>query len=388
MTLRVMHVIEAMRMGGAESLVIEHVRHAGPGVASVVCAINRGGPALEAVRALGARGFVIAERAGGRFARGRALAAVMRDEGVTVVNGHNPTGALYATAAGALARVPVQIRTEHSIHYPGRHSSLYTHAIEPMLTARADRVICVCEAARASHAPRFGGRGDKFVVVRNGISSAAPGRPRDAVRAELGLRAGDRVALTVGSLTRQKAQHRLLEGLAAAAARIPDAVLLIAGDGPLRDALEARARDLGVTARVRWLGARGDVADLIEAADVFVLSSIREGLSVTLLEAMRAGRAAIATDVGGNAEAVVHGETGLVVPPEDPAALGEALADLLGDPARAARLGHAARERWARCFTAERMVRETEEIYRAALERAGVRVPLGTTVMPERHATP
>ena len=97
------------------------------------------------------------------------------------------------------------------------------------------------------------------------------------------------VALTVGSLTRQKAQHDLIEACAAVARDGADARLLIAGDGPLRATLETLARERAIAERVRLLGARQDVGDLIAAADVFVLSSIREGLSVTLLEAMRAG---------------------------------------------------------------------------------------------------
>ncbi len=99
------------------------------------------------------------------------------------------------------------------------------------------------------------------------------------------------------------------------------------------------------------------------AADVFVLSSVREGLSVTLLEAMRAGRPAVATRIGGNTEAVEDGVTGTIVPAGDPAALGAARGALLGDPARAAAAGEAARRRFEQRFRAERMVRETEAIY-------------------------
>ncbi len=363
--LRVMHVMEAMHQGGAESLVLEHVRHAGPGIGTLVCALNRGGPALEAARALGARCFVLEKRrspAGGWVAL-RRLAALLRAEDVSVVNGHNPTGGLFAVVAARLAGVPA-VRTEHSLHYPGRHSVFYP-AIEPIATRLVRRVLCVCEAVRASHARRMPRLAGRFVTVANGISEAPAVRPRAALRAELGLAPDARVALTVGSLTPQKAQHVLLEAFARAARELPGASLLVAGEGRLRADLEARRDALGLGERVRFLGARADVPDLMEAADVFALSSVREGLSVTLLEAMRAGRAVVASRVGGNGEAVADGATGMLVPPGDALALAAALRVLLDDPDRAAALGLAGRRRWAGRFTAERMVRETEEIYAA-----------------------
>ncbi len=385
---RVMHVIEAMHQGGAESLVLEHVRHAGPGVEVTVCAVNRGGPALEEAERLGARVFVLRPpgRRGlhTRLSAVRALARRMREQQVGVVNGHNPSGALHAALAARLAGVPVVVRTEHSVHYPGRYGALYP-LLEPLLTALAARVVCVCDAVRESHARRFGWAARKFVTVSNGIGPAPATRPRPTVRAGLGLAPADLALLTVGSLTRQKAQHLLLEAFARIASSVPESRLLIVGEGPRRGALEARARALGIAGRVHWLGARADVAELMEAADLFVLSSEREGLSVTLLEAMRAGRAAVVTRAGGSGEALADGETGLLVPVGDPAALAAALESLLRDPARRARMGAVARERWAERFTAARMVAETEALY--GLERRAAAATATPDRLEERHAT-
>jgi len=364
--LRVLHVIEAMDRGGAESLVVEHARHAGPGVEVLVCALNRGGPALEAACAAGARGHVL--DAPGGLRRTLALAALMRREAVEVVNGHNPTGGLYAALAARRAGVRAVVRTEHSLHYAGRHSAAWP-LLERLATALTTRVVCVCEAVRASHAPRFRRAEQRFVTVLNGVSAGPAPRPRAEVRAALGLSGDEPVVLTVGSLTPQKAQHVLLEAFAAVADAAPASRLLVAGEGRLRAALEARRDALGLGERVRFLGARDDVADLVEAADVFVLSSEREGLPVTLLEAMRGGRPAVATRAGGCPEAVAEGESGLLVPVGDAGALSAALGALLSDPARRARMGRAARERWERAFTARRMVRETEAVY--ALARPG-----------------
>ena len=366
--LRVLHVIEAMDQGGAESLVVEHARHAGPGIEVLVCALNRGGSALEAARAAGARVSVLSGR--GRLDRVLRLARFMRDERVAVVNGHNPTGGLVAALAARRAGLRAVVRTEHSLHYPGRHSRFYP-LLERAATALTRRVLCVCETVRESHASRFPRAARRFVTVRNGVSATVAAQPRTAVRAALGLGPEERVAVTVGSLTPQKAQHVLLEAFARVGADLPASRLLIVGEGPLRSTLEARRDALGLSERAWFLGAREDVGDLLAAADVFTLSSRREGLPVTLLEAMRAGCASVVTRAGGCAEAVTEGITGRLVPVDDAPALGVAVAGLLADPEGCARMGREACVRWAREFTAERMVEETEAVYAEALGEAG-----------------
>ena len=322
--MRVMHVIDSMGHGGAEWLIVEHVRHAGPGVESLVCAVNRGGAALEAAAALGAR-TVVLNKGDRRLGGARQLARILREEAVEVVNGHNPVGGLYAafaTISGLEAR-PVVFRTEHSIHYRGRHSFFYP-VLENLSTAVTRRVVCVCQAVLESHVRRMPWAARRFVTVANGISPAPHTRPRDTVRQELGIDPGARMALTVGSLTPAKAQQVLLEAFAGVAARVPEASLLIAGEGALRPALEAEIARRGLERRVRLLGARGDTAELMEACDVFTLSSVREGLPVTVLEAMRAGRPVVASDAGGIREAVEDGSSGRVVPMRDPAPLAAA----------------------------------------------------------------
>src|SRR5262249_24941949 len=149
---------------------------------------------------------------GGGLGRVMALAERIRDQRVDVVHGHNPTGGLYAALASRLAGVGAALRTEHSFHFAGRHSRAYP-MLERISTALTPRVICVCEAVRASHAGRLGGPPGRFVTILNGIAEAVPPRPRAEVRRELGLDADVPLVLAVGSLTRQKAQHLLLEAM-------------------------------------------------------------------------------------------------------------------------------------------------------------------------------
>jgi glycosyltransferase involved in cell wall biosynthesis len=203
----------------------------------------------------------------------------------------------------------------------------------------------------------------------------APSAPREALRAQLGAPPETACVLAAANLVRRKGVDVLL---AAVAALAPGArwALWIAGDGPERAALEAAASRLGVGDRVRFLGRRSDVPDLLEACDVFVLPSRKEGLGVAALEAMARGRPVVASAVGGLAEVVAADETGLVVPPGDAAALATALERLIADPELARRLGAAGAKRVAEHFLAERMVSAYESLYREILAegRADARV--------------
>jgi glycosyltransferase involved in cell wall biosynthesis len=363
--MKIMHVIDSMGRGGAEWLLVEQIRLAAPDVESWVVAVNRGGAALDAARTHGAKVLVL-DKGKRRWECIRRLARLMREAGIDVVNGHNPVGGLYAALASIEARGTVVFRTEHSVHYRGRHSVVYP-LLEACSTALTRRVVCGCQAILESHVRRMPWAARRFVTVTYGISSAPHTRARDLLRQELGVGPEDRVALTIGRLAPAKAHTVMIEAFAAVAARVPQAVLLIVGEGPLRPELEAEVARRGLGGRVRLLGVGGESAELVKACDLFVLSSVREGLPVSILEAMRAGRAVVATDVGGTGEAVEDGATGRLVPARDPGALAAALEDLLGNPERLERFGVEARRRWEQRFTAERMVSETERLYRSEL---------------------
>lgn len=205
----------------------------------------------------------------------------------------------------------------------------------------------------------------------------APVRGRAAARAALGLEDDDVAFLALASLVPRKGLDVLVRARARLArrgdARDERALVFVAGDGPERGALEALARGEHVSERVRFLGARADVGDLLAACDAFVLPSRREGLGVSALEAMAAGRAVVASRVGGLAEAVVHERTGLLVPPDDVDALADALSRLVREPATRARLGAAGPARVAEGFLPEQMVDAYETLYREIAGEAAAR---------------
>jgi glycosyltransferase involved in cell wall biosynthesis len=224
-----------------------------------------------------------------------------------------------------------------------------------------------------------------IVVIRNGVDmSRFDGAPAGArIRSELGIPADAPLVTVVSRLTRQKGLENFLEAVAALKPRYPAARFLIVGDigadpaeWPYRGELVALAERLGVTDRVIFTGMRSDVGAVLGCADVAVMPSLNEALSNVLLESMAAGAPVVATRVGGTPEALVDGETGLLVEPGDSGAIATAVSRLLDDRELARRLGAAARALVTTKFSVEQMVRSTERLYTDLLARKQPRRPV------------
>ena len=266
-------------------------------------------------------------------------------------------GGLAAARAG-LAAVTTR-RMDREVKRSARNRLVYGR-----LVARAVAIspaVARCLEAGGVQAP--------VVTIPSSVDpdALAPRVPRAELRASLGTPAGRTVLLVLASLVHRKGLDVLLDALAGPEPSERDWELWLAGDGPERAALAARAERLGLAPRVRLLGQRAARADLLHAADVFVLPSRREGLGVAALEAMAVGRPVVASAVGGLGEAVVDGESGLLVPPEDVGALASALTRLFDDPALRARLAAGGPARVASGYHVASMVAAYEDLYREVL---------------------
>ncbi|MFL6013615.1 MAG: glycosyltransferase [Gaiellaceae bacterium] len=195
----------------------------------------------------------------------------------------------------------------------------------------------------------------------------APQGDAAAARVALGIAPGMRVVGTVARLAEQKGQTYLLQAAEKLASRRDDVEFVIAGDGEVRSQLEEEARRRGLDDRVHFLGHRDDVPEVLRAFDVFALPSNFEGMCFAVAEALAVEVPVVATDVGGVAQSVVHGETGLLVQPRDPDALAESIARLLDDRGEAARFGRAGRKRVERLYGLSEMAAATERLYLRAL---------------------
>jgi len=299
----------------------------------------------------------------------RRVRAHVRERGpFDVVHGHSSKGGAIARLAcarrGPVRRGPVVVYTPNGVFTMNPELSPLVRRvvglIERRLARRTDAIIAVSPFER-EHLRSLGIDDARLHVIPNGIPERA-WASRQALRDELGFGPAEIVVGFLGRLSPQKNPELLVEAFARVAEPCPDATLAIVGEGPREAACRACADAHTLGDRVRWLGFRTAEAAM-PAFDIFVMPSRYEGMPYVLMEAMCLGLPIIATDVGGARLAVEHGENGLVIEPENPVALAEALASILSDPAHRQALGDASRTRSER-FTAAEMVRSTVALYR------------------------
>lgn len=277
-----------------------------------------------------------------------------------------PLSCEYALLGAALARIPAIVATQHLFaEIPWRWHSRY---FQRLVGLGVDRYIAVSNDVAREMCRTLRIPDGKVRMIHNGIDPDRFDRTADPhLRATLSGGTDRPLVFTSARLVQQKGHRYLLE----AAASVPEAVFVLAGEGPERRNLEEQIRSTDLDARVVLLGHRDDIPDLLAVCDLFVLPSLYEGLPVVVLEAMAAGKPVIATAVGGTSEAVVYGQTGLLVPPADPAALSRAIRMLLDNTEMGRRLARAGRCRVYRDFAAPTMVRRVTDVYDEILSAAG-----------------
>jgi glycosyltransferase involved in cell wall biosynthesis len=299
------------------------------------------------------------------------LIATLRRIAPHVVHSH--TGVwLKASRAARVAGVPVVVHTEHGRPDP---VPLSDRLIDNRASRWTDVVIAVSDALAGVLRRQVVHDPARVRVITNGvdIDHLRPPADRAGLRKDLGFPSGAPVIGSIGRLEPVKnyqlalrAFARLLEG----AGDETSPLLVIAGDGSERPALEALAYTLGIAPRVRFLGWRADADRLYGAFDLFTLTSLSEGTSISLLEAMSTGVCPVVTDVGGNRAVLGAGLESLVVPGQDEAALATAWKRQLGDPELRASMGARARLRVESGFSLERMVQQHVALYRELLEQS------------------
>ena len=283
-----------------------------------------------------------------------------RDKGLAVVHTTSLPTNMFGLPIAALAGVPVRIGNRREITADKSARQL---AAQRAAYSCAHKVVANCRAAadrlRVERVPAR-----KIAVVPNGLDLALF-EPRAARRPP-------RRVIVVANLRPEKGHDVLIDAAAAVLRRFPDARFEIVGGGPSHDALVARTRDRSVGHAFSFLGHRDDVPARLAASDIFVLPSRSEAFPNGVLEAMAAGLPVVATTVGGILEVVDQGQTGLLVAPDDPAALADRITRLMTDPALAARLGAAARAHVEARYSFDRMVAAFESVYLTELARRGV----------------
>jgi glycosyltransferase involved in cell wall biosynthesis len=363
----VCQIVHTLNVGGAELLARQFAERGRDEFDFVFACLDEPGSMADELRRAGFPVEILGRRPGFDFSCVRRLAACFRRHDVRVVHAHQYAPFFYAALARLVGwrRLPI-VFTEHGRDYPDFRRSKRVLA-NRALVRRGDRVIGVGQYVRQALIANEGLRPDKVEVIYNGIDVAAyqsSPASRRAARAALRL-ADDEVAVVqVARLNPLKDHATAIHALAHLAASHPLARLLVVGDGEERPRIEALIAELGLARQVRILGTRRDVADLLAAADVFLLSSVSEGIPLTLIEAMAAGLPCVSTAVGGTPEVILDGQTGLLARAGDPADLATKLAIVLDDADLRSRLGSAGRERSRRHFSDADMHASYHAIYR------------------------
>jgi sugar transferase (PEP-CTERM/EpsH1 system associated) len=371
--IRVMHVVETLDVGGAETVVANLVNQVTPGFHADICCLQHAGPIANRISPN--VNIVVLGKAmkGNDYLLPFRLARVLRAQGVHIVHSHD-WGTLLETAVAAVMAGIVVIHMVHgpSIHYPNTDrwapiKKYIRRLAERLVYRKVYRVIAVSEMVRRELIEDIGLPEDKIVLIRNGITIPAKHSNTAMTRASLGITPDEIVLIAVGRLAEIKNYRLLLDAYANARKSVPSLTLVLVGDGPERAVLEEKAQILGIKENVHFLGSRSDVGELLSASDIFALSSRYEGISLALLEAMAASLPAVVTRVGGNTEVITDGHNGYTVESDNVNEFAQAIVHLANDQSERRRMGEAARKRVEMVFDLKKSVQGYEELYVSSL---------------------
>jgi glycosyltransferase involved in cell wall biosynthesis/predicted ATP-grasp superfamily ATP-dependent carboligase len=366
---RVLQLLPGLAIGGIERMVLDLAGALSPEqYITSFCTFDREGALAEEVREMGMPLHFRKRQGSVDLGFVMWLARLLRREGIDVVHAHNATAFFYGALATRFVPGVRFLYTEHDRAFP---SPLRERGLHTVLARTPNAVVTVSETLKESLEQYECFPASRVQVIKNGVQLSPPTRTRTEVRVELDLADRPTVGI-VARLAPVKNHAYLLRSWTRVLEHVPDAVLLVVGNGPEEPALRRLASELHLGDSVRFLGFRRDVPEILSSLDVFVLSSSSEGLSLTLLEASSLALPIVATQVGGNPEVVRNGENGILVPSEDEPAMAQALETLLLDPALRNRLGVAARDRYNAQFTLPAMVDGYARLYRQLVGSPGM----------------
>jgi glycosyltransferase involved in cell wall biosynthesis len=326
--LSVMQVVWSLVAGGSEMYAYTVAANLNaPKYASLICAVDKGGALEPEIQSKAIPYFVMDRRAGLDFGLMWRMVRLFKTNRVRVIHTHHFNQLFYSVLAAKLTGARI-IHMEHSIEY--LKSKKLRTALK-LLSFFCDKVLAIGNDGADFLREQVGISKPKLGIIRAGVDLGLYGQSKRQSRAELGLDEQAKVAVIVARLYPEKNHLMLLEAFAEVARRIEHARLLVVGDGTEREAIERKIKELNLGNAVQLLGVRRDVPRLLAAADLFVLSSDREGLPIAVLEAMAAGKPVVATAVGDLPTVVQDGETGRLVPPKNSAAFSAAIIEILTD---------------------------------------------------------
>ncbi|MCD6350505.1 MAG: glycosyltransferase [Armatimonadetes bacterium] len=365
--MRVLLVVPTLERGGAERMVVELARGmARRQIPCQVAYLDGAGTLAPEIEQAGvpARCLRLPHKAWPAAGR---LARLLRDLSPTLIHAHMPRAGLWAAMAKPSGAALVY--TEHNMQelYPGYCAWFYRYFLP-----RTEAVIAVSRDAAQSFSGRWPAHADKVTIIQTGVplDDLRADQTPAQLRARHGVTDDEHLVCAVGAVRPPKAYPYLAQAVRKLLDRGVRVRALVVGSKKVvpaeADRVEAEIRRLGVQDAMQLVGEVPKAFDYIAAAELLVLSSVQEGLPRVILEAMAAGKPVVAPDIGGCGEAIIHEETGLLVPPEDPEALADAIERLLAAPDEAVTMGERGRQRVEAMFTIEAMIERHLQVYRRA----------------------
>jgi glycosyltransferase involved in cell wall biosynthesis len=345
--MRVAIVIDSLQTGGAQKLISAFTSQASKyGVEPVIVNLRQGSSSVitNEIQSSGVEVFNVTARSLFSLGRLRWLVRFFKEERIDVVHAHLLYANILASVSAYLAGIPV-VCTLHSTHTErGRRLRLLKALEDFCLRNFATRILAVGQEVAAAHRDRY--RGRVVDVIPNGIPAPdeVPSQTRQHLRNELAGDASDLIIITVGRFEPSKAYHDIVNAFQLLQKKNRKLKLLMVGSGSLHDSIRSQVETLNLEESVILAGERHDIPQLLASSDIFASSSHREGLPLSLLEAMMAELPIVATSVG-DIPHVVTEDMGIVVPPRRPEELAAALEELATDPQRRREMGRAAKDR-------------------------------------------
>ncbi len=340
----------------------------------ILCCLEEPGELPEEFDLPQVPGFCIGKRRRGDIPSLIRLAQLITRIKPTIVHTWQVSANFYGSLAARLAKCPIVLASEHTTGSPtGQHTFddlVARRSVNWIMSIATDKVVPCSYAVQAFLLSQGIGK-ERMRVVVNGIEldEFDPSIVVADLRSEFGIPIGATVVGMVSRLVPGKDHRTLLRAAQIVVNEVVGSVFLIVGEGSEQSTLEELARSLGIQTKVIFTGYRTDVVRILSTLDVFVHTSLGEGLPLSILEAMAMGKPVIASEAEGNTEAIVDGVTGLTVPRQNPAALAEAIIALAQDSNRAHSMGEAGRRHVLEYYSAKRMVAEFEALYSELLEQ-------------------
>jgi sugar transferase (PEP-CTERM/EpsH1 system associated) len=363
--LRILHVVYSLNIGGLERVVIDLTKgFMKKGHIVSICCLNEKGVLGEELELEGIEMFSLGKRPGIAWNLPFRISKIIKKRHFNIIHTHNEGGLIYGATAALIARVPNIVHTEHGKE-PGYEEKRILHMVEKVLHRKVKKVVAVSNDLRDRIAESSRTNGKRIAMILNGIDVEKYYRPesRKENRILLGIGPESFVIGNVARLVPLKNHQFLLAVFRELLRDLPNLRMMIIGDGPLREDLESYSRKIGISKSVKFLGERQDVPDLLAAFDLFVLPSLTEGTSITLLEAMASGTPIVASRAGGNSQIIENRKTGLLLPLDKPKAWVATIKSLIVNPDKGRGLSEMAKVEVKERFSLKAMVENYEKIY-------------------------